>query len=346
MYIRCEERSDKMDKIKICFECGSKNQYNFKDVIRKYKGDGYDFEVLVKVPFCEKCGAPIYVENVEREIAQKVNKEIRERKNIITREEILEILETYNVSQKFLSRLLGWGEITLTRYIRGNYTPNVANSNRLRELRNPYVFQMLLQDYRETNKEISEEKPLKKIEEKVCFELNKIEKTQGRMFSVVNWFLAQSSEEEPMTHLAMQKILYFVQSWSRVLLGEEIFEEDCQAWVHGAVYPKVYNMFKWFKYMPLPIVKTRSQFEDNELIILEAVKRFYFDVYSAKALEDICHKEEPYMRARKGYSESENCNKVIKKEDVLSYYNHIARKYDIKLENLSNIKEYLYCIRN
>lgn len=91
------------------------------------RGDGYHFEILVSLPFCKKCGAPIYDEELEKNIVQKANKKIREQQEIITREEILEILETYNISQKFLSKLLGWGEITLTRYLSGNYTPNHFN---------------------------------------------------------------------------------------------------------------------------------------------------------------------------------------------------------------------------
>ena len=138
---------------KLCIECGAKNTYELKSVIREYEGNGYHFEMLVNIPFCEICGAPIYDEEIEREIAEKANKKIREQTNIITREEILEILELYNVSQKLLSKLLGWGEITLTRYIGGNYTPNSYNSDRLKELRNLYIFQMLLQNFCEEARE-------------------------------------------------------------------------------------------------------------------------------------------------------------------------------------------------
>lgn len=335
-----------MNKIKVCYECGAIEQYKFKDVIRRYKGEGYDFEIIVRVPFCEKCRTPIYVEDVEKEIALRVNAKIMEQKNIITQEEMLGILEKYSISQKFLSKLLGWGEITLTRYIRGKYTPNTVNSNRLRELKNPYVFQALLKDYQGKNMEISEEKAFKKVEEKVYFELKQIEKSQGRLFSVINWFLAQSSEEEPITHMAMQNILYFVQGWSMVLLDEEMFVDESQAWENGVVYPKVYNMFNWFKHNLLPKVETETQFTDNELIILSAVKNFYFDVYSANSLGYICRKEKPYVKARTRLLRSECLDNVIKRDDVLSYYGDIVKKFDIKIGDLSNIKKYLYCIRS
>lgn len=328
----------------MCYECGGKDTYELKSTIREYKGDGYHFELLVDVPFCKICGTPIYDEKLEEEIAQKANEKIREQRGIITREEILNILELYKVSQKFLSKLLGWGEITLTRYINGNYTPNAANSNRLKELKNPYVFQMLLHNFHYEHSENNEEKLLKKAQGGVYHELDKIRETQGRIFDVVNWFLSQSSEEAPITHLALQKLLYFVQSWSKTLLGYPMFFDDCQAWVHGAVYPKVYDIFKQFKYTPLPKIEKDFEFKDQEWKILNAVKKYYFDMYSAKALEEICHREEPYIEARKGIAAEEASHTVIDMERIGTYYTRISQKYNICLSDMSNIKVYLNII--
>ncbi len=327
--------------VKICYECGAKDAYELRETIREYEGDGYHFEMLVKVPFCTQCGAPIYDQESEKEIVQRANQKIREQREIITREEILEILDSYHVSQKFLSRLLGWGDITLTRYIGGNYTPNMVNSNRLKELRNPYVFQMLVQSYENEQPEQNEEKCLKKAANGVFHELNRLKETQGKIFDAVNWFLSHASEEVPVTHLALQKLLYFTQSWSAALLGEPIFYDDCQAWVHGAVYPKVYEIFKKFKYMPLPKVEEAYELKEEELTILNAVKKHYFDVYNAKALEEICHRETPYIETRRGYSEEESCQIVIDKEQILKYYIYLSQRYGIDLDNMSNIKIYL-----
>lgn len=326
---------------KICYECGTKDAYEIRETIREYEGDGYHFELLVKVPFCTKCGAPIYDQELEEEIAQKANIKIREQREIITHEEILEILDSYHISQKMLSRLLGWGDITLTRYINGNYTPNIVNSNKLKELKNPYVFQMLVEGYECEQPEQNEEKCLKKAANGVLHELNKLKETQGKIFDVVNWFLAHTSEEVPVTHLALQKLLYFVQSWSMAMLGEPIFCDSCQAWVHGAVYPGVYDIFKRFKYKPLPKVEEAYELSEEELIILNAVKKYYFDVYNAKALEEICHRETPYIEARRGYADGEPCHIVIDKDQIRMYYDYLSRKYSIGLDDMSNIKVYL-----
>ncbi|MCI9020296.1 MAG: DUF4065 domain-containing protein [Eubacterium sp.] len=331
---------------RICMECGTKDTYEFRNMIREYEGDGYHFELPVSLPFCKKCGAPIYDEELEKNIVQIANKKIREQREIITREEILEILETYHVSQKFLSKLLGWGEITLTRYISGNYTPNHFNSSRLKELKNPYVFQMLLQNYYAEHEGRYEEKSLKKAENSMIVQLKELKETQGKIFDTVNWFLAQSSDDTPITHLALQKLLYFTQSWSMVLSGEEFFDDDCQAWAHGAVYPKVYFFFKQFKYRPLPKVEKAPEFENNNLKILNAVKSYYYDIYTAKALEKICHREKPYIDARKGCAEGKSCNTIIDKKSIFSYYKDISQKYNISFSNIYNIKNYLNSLLN
>ena len=39
-----EERSGKMEVSKRCFECGAKDNFEYKDTVRVYEGDGYYFE--------------------------------------------------------------------------------------------------------------------------------------------------------------------------------------------------------------------------------------------------------------------------------------------------------------
>ena len=57
--------------VKICYECGAKDAYELRETIREYEGDGYHFEMLVKVPFCTQCGAPIYDQESVKEIANR-----------------------------------------------------------------------------------------------------------------------------------------------------------------------------------------------------------------------------------------------------------------------------------
>lgn len=324
----------------ICLECGAENNYEIKKDVVKFEGEGYSFEMEVEIPFCKECGEPIYVEEIEEEIAGRANRKIRELRGIISREEIEAILARYHVSQKFLSRLLGWGEITLTRYVSGGYTPNEANSARLKQLSNPYMFLSLLEN--------NEELFYKGEKERAAFgkacqyadeEIRKLE--EEPVFGVVDWFLSWSTEDNPMTHLALQKILYFAQGWSKALTGKWLFGDNCQAWAHGAVYPAVFERFRNYKYLKLPQTKRMVLFDGDQSAVLEMVKTFYFDVYSAKRLEHICHKEDPYKAARKGCPEGERCSNYLDKQEIETYYKKIAKQYHVTISDMSGIKRYL-----
>lgn len=333
-----------MQKEIMCFECGEET-CELRKVTRRYEGDGYAFDMEVTVPFCKECGAPIDVEEIEEEITKEANERIRKIKGIITKEEILSILETYNVSQKFLSRLLGWGEITLTRYITGNYTPNRENSEQLKQLKNPYIFLSLLEKkIEESHGQLKKEAGYRKSIVRVNDEIQKNEKRKGKIFAIANWYLEQGGPDEPITNLALQKSLYFTQNWSKVFLGKRMFEDVSEAWAHGAVYPDVYHTFKTFRYDPLPVVDVDINLEDNEIEILKFVKRNYLDIYNAKALEHICHSEIPYKLARKGCQENTRCREKIKHKDTEAYYSAIAKQYGITLENDSGVRKYLFSL--
>ena len=221
-------------------------------MIRRYEGDGYGFDLKVEIPVCNNCGNEIYDEEIEDKIREKANRIIREKKNIITCDEIKKILIKYNVSQKTLSKLLGWGEITLTRYITKNYTPNKENNDLLKEIENPYIFLKYINKELQNENSSIDKKLIIKSQREVNSLLTKMENENGKIYKVINWFLKESNEENPITHLSLQKSLYFVQSWSKIINNQWIFNDDCQAWIHGAVYPNIYEIFKNFKYDHLP----------------------------------------------------------------------------------------------
>ena len=321
----------------VCFKCGTKNEYEMRTLTRQYIGDGYSFSMDVELPFCKKCGALITMEDIEQEIAKKVNKKIRESKGIIQKEEIRGILSKYNVSQKMLSRLLGWGEITLTRYVTGGYTPNAVNSEKLKSLNNPYIFQKMLNDNESDKFSYSFEK----LHASVNSRLKEIEEQKGKIFQVVNWFLSKTSDENPITNLALQKLLYFSQSWYKSWNNVWLFDDECEAGIRGGVYPNVYEEFEEFSYTPLPRVNMESCLTKNEINVLEFVKRYYHDIYTTRTLEDICRLEEPYKLAMQSGSCKENCKAILSKQDIEKYYIGIMKKYNISSDNQNHVKKYL-----
>lgn len=321
-----------------CQECGNNSgKWIFKTTERHYCGDGYDFVLNVNIPYCEKCGALIFDKEIEDGITTAANEKIREQKSILTKNEILGIVEYYKVSQKFLSKVLGWGEITLARYISGNYTPNENNNILLKAIKNPYV----LYDLLETNISESDFKSKNKLKDNIVLRIKEIEKKRGKLYSAVNWFISNTEGEEGITPLALQKALYFAQAWSYILNQKWLFSEECEAWVHGAVYSSVYEDFCFFKSRQIPQIAIETNLDEKEVEVLEFVKKFYVDVYSAKALEKICHLEEPYISTRKGLKDDEPSNRIIEKKAILKYYKKISEAYGVSKENKSQVNRYL-----
>ena len=69
---------------------------------------------------------------------------------VITKKEIEEILIKYNIGKKPLSLVLGWGEVTIIRYLDGNI-PDKLHSNVLFSIKNN---PNLLLEYLEKNKKL------------------------------------------------------------------------------------------------------------------------------------------------------------------------------------------------
>ena len=130
-----------------------------------------------------------------------------------------------------------------------------------------------------------------------------------------------------------------------VLLGVELFPEECEAWTHGPVFKDVYNIFKNFKYNPIDDIRFamfQNRFQellDDEKKVIDLVVET-FGIYSGKTLERITHRESPWMDARVCCLPGEPSNEVISKETIKKYFSEVAQKYN--LGNVEGIREYIH----
>jgi uncharacterized phage-associated protein len=117
-------------------------------------------------------------------------------------------------------------------------------------------------------------------------------------------YLAQLAESAPepdeLSHLRIQKLLYYVQGWSLALRGRPMFEEPIEAWPHGPVVPQVYHRLKEFGYRSIPA----SEIPGAALSKADAafVGRVWsaYSEFSATKLRDMTHAEAPWQAARNG----------------------------------------------
>lgn len=109
-----------------------------------YNVRGEPIEIEAEVAICQKCGAKIFDEERDSRNLEKAYSQYRENHNLLPPDKIRTIREKYGLSQRSLSRLLGWGEITIHRYENGAIQDNVHDST-LRLIEDPQNMQKFLE---------------------------------------------------------------------------------------------------------------------------------------------------------------------------------------------------------
>mgnify|MGYP000084112738 CR=1 FL=1 len=139
---------------------------------------------------------------------------------------------------------------------------------------------------------------------------------------VANWFIGKLAESgDVVTHLKVQKLLYYSEAWNQVINGEELFDGQIQAWAHGPVVPEVFHEFKQHGWNPLPVPQENQIPKFSKKI--ENVLNQVIDTYGelpAKTLETMTHEDAPWIRARGGLDPEERCEVSISKEEIKKFF--------------------------
>ena len=141
------------------------------------------------------------------------------------------------------------------------------------------------------------------------------------------WRLDGDSESESdLINLKLQKLLYYIQAWHLAFTEAPLFDGKFQAWIHGPVNRAIYDRFKFNKtlYSSIGIEDISSEFkedliDENSKVIINNVLDIYAQ-YSGYQLELMTHREEPWLKARAGYTEMQRCENEIDERLMHSFY--------------------------
>ena len=99
---------------------------------------------------------------------------------------------------------------------------------------------------------------------------------------------------EDITHLKLQKLLYFAQAAHLAAHGTPLFSDEIQAWKFGPVVPTVYQVFKDFESKHIPSEEGRN----CDASVVEFLNEVWdtFAKYSASELVHLSHKVGPWER--------------------------------------------------
>ena len=140
-------------------------------------------------------------------------------------------------------------------------------------------------------------------------------KDEYKAIDIAKYFINELHPEP----LKLQKLLYFAQGFSYAFYDKELFNDDFEAWVHGPVIPSIYHEYKSYEYNPIDLNYNLKEFSDDVIDLLEYVKKNYAK-YDAKYLEEITHKEEPWLLSRTGLDPDERSDKTIPKSNIAAYF--------------------------
>jgi len=134
------------------------------------------------------------------------------------------------------------------------------------------------------------------------------------------------------TNKKLQKLLYYIEAWSQAY-DMSLIDDNFEAWVHGPVVPAVYHEYKRFGYAPIVTSYAPGESSSQRLgkllsspdltseqkDILFAVLEQYSPM-SSYQLEQLSHKEQPWIEAREGCGPVDHCSESISKDTMRRFY--------------------------
>lgn len=160
-------------------------------------------------------------------------------------------------------------------------------------------------------------------------ELEQIEelkiKVKSKLFSVARYIVKVFKK---ISTLKLQKMLYYCNAFSLVLLSRPLFDENFQAWANGPVVPDFFDFHegKHFIYIRdfCDMKPPRLYKKEKEVIDLVIQK---FAKYTGQELSDLTHQQRPWIEARENLPEGERCKNIISKDVMQDYFGGISKKF-------------------
>ena len=226
-----------------CIECRKETEYFLqkKDIVKNIKDKEYIFAITVAV--CAECGEEMSLPGLIDKNVQEIDEQYRTAEGLVSMDDIERLMKIYKIGKTPLSLALGFGEVTIPRYLEGQ-VPSKEYSDIIKAaLSSPVYMKQKLMENREKLTDAAFRKAFAAAES-----LESLFSVSDKMLRVIAYIFEKLEEVTP---LMLQKLLYFIQGVYSALYKRPIFAEDCRAWVHGPVYPEVYELFRDFKYNPI-----------------------------------------------------------------------------------------------
>lgn len=312
----------------LCWNCRKRVTYTIKarKEVRNIKGIDYLYNE--KYAVCDQCGEEIMIPGLDDANEREIDDIYRRNNGLITIDEIAAIMEKYNIEKRPLSNLLGFGELTITRYLDGQLPTRRYSDMLLRLLHYDAEMKRQLESgkdnitanaYRKVNEAIQNRERLLNHDTKI---------------EAVALYVIKSAYD--ITNLSLQKLLYYFKAFGYVFFDKDLLQEECEAWVHGPVFPAIYEKYKVFGREvireEMEELKPENLLAAEEREVMDYVLQC-FGIYNGGVLRELTHRERPWIEAREGLGDTERCTNIIKNVEIEQYFSEMNRKYELHKKN-------------
>lgn len=155
------------------------------------------------------------------------------------------------------------------------------------------------------------------IKKNICYFGEEDQKMYSAI-DIANWFLSENrrrmveEDSDYITHLKLQKLLYYAQGCYLAIKNKPLFKENILAWAHGPVVYEVYQEFKQYGSNPIEFL---DDYNNNIDIETQGILKEVFDTfgqYSAWKLRQMTHEEAPWLKTPR--------NEIIDKEIIKDFF--------------------------
>ena len=316
-----------------CEECRNDVEYTTASVPMTGTIKGKEYHYTGTEARCSDCGNLVFVPEISDDNLRSLYNVFREENGIVSLDVICAIPEKYDIGKRPLSLLLGWGELTFSRYCDGDI-PTRQYSDILQRIYNEPQFYSELLEANKAN--LKSQRTYEKTRRAVDALLSVDTPSNSKINTVIQYLLYQC---EDITPLALQKALYYIQGFHFTFYRTFLFPEDCQAWTHGPVYRDIYFRYRDYRFDPIEKTTTfdTSVFSASEKAICDSVIN-NICCYSGKILERFTHNEAPWLTTRGDLPDSAPSDRIIEKSVIGAYFDAVKAKYN--MVNPRDIKDY------
>jgi hypothetical protein len=231
--------------------------------------------------------------------------------DVISQEQLNEMLSRYAIGKKPLAALLGWGATTILRYADG-VCPAGEYGTHLKKLYKEPLFYL---EVLEANKDRLTPVAYKKSKQAVLSHL-----TASKLWCGVQYLIERAQGD--ISPLRIVMTLYYAQAFSLGIMDKAIFTEDCDLTARGIPYATHYEQLKATGIKQG--FSAEGLFADEEKAVLDAAYRMLL-WYGPAELENVLLAERKYLHV----SRMEGGGKKIKNAALGGFFKKVVQGYKI-----------------